>query len=166
VYGSALFVVAGADDVHGHLTGMALGGLGFGMYVAVDVALAVDVLPDPDRAGKDLAVLNIAGAYGSRSRLPSPPESCTWAARVTASCSPSPTAARSLEPHPFFRSSQFADRPDHRMVCALRHGRPQCTRRRRWSVPRLMRSRNPRLRRIGGTSSLEEGESGCPLPAA
>jgi MFS family permease len=62
VYGLGLFVVAGAHDVHGYLVGMALGGLGFGMYVAVDVALVVDVLPDPDQAAKDLGVLNIAGA--------------------------------------------------------------------------------------------------------
>jgi MFS family permease len=62
IYGIALFVIAGADDFHGYLTGMALGGLGFGMYMAVDLALVVDVLPDPDQAAKDLGVLNIAGA--------------------------------------------------------------------------------------------------------
>jgi MFS family permease len=62
VYGLALFVVAGADDVRGYLAGMALGGLGFGMYMAVDLALVVDVLPDRDQAAKDLGVLNIAGA--------------------------------------------------------------------------------------------------------
>jgi MFS family permease len=62
VYGLALFVIAGADDVHGYLLGMALGGLGFGMYMAVDLALVVDVLPDTDGAAKDLGVLNIAGS--------------------------------------------------------------------------------------------------------
>jgi MFS family permease len=62
VYGLALFVVAGAGDVRGYLIGTALGGLGFGMYMAVDLALVVDVLPDPDHAAKDLGVLNIAGA--------------------------------------------------------------------------------------------------------
>jgi len=41
---------------------MALGGLGFGMYMAVDLALVVDVLSDPMSAAKDLGVLNIAGA--------------------------------------------------------------------------------------------------------
>jgi hypothetical protein len=30
--------------------------------MAVDLALVVDVLPDPDGAAKDLGVLNIAGA--------------------------------------------------------------------------------------------------------
>jgi MFS family permease len=62
LYGVALFVVAAAHDVNGYLVGMALGGLGFGMYMAVDLALVVDVLPDPDQAAKDLGVLNIAGA--------------------------------------------------------------------------------------------------------
>ena len=41
---------------------MAIGGLGFGVYVAVDLALAVDVLPEPGTAAKDLGVINIAGA--------------------------------------------------------------------------------------------------------
>jgi MFS family permease len=62
VYGAALFVVAGATTLDVYLVGMAVGGLGFGMYMAVDLALVVDVLPDPDQAAKDLGVLNIAGA--------------------------------------------------------------------------------------------------------
>jgi MFS family permease len=62
VYGLALLVVASAGDVRGYLVGMAVGGLGFGMYMAVDLALVVDVLPDPEQAAKDLGVLNIAGA--------------------------------------------------------------------------------------------------------
>ena len=32
------------------------------MYVAVDLALVVDVLPDSDNAAKDLGVFDIAGA--------------------------------------------------------------------------------------------------------
>jgi MFS family permease len=62
VYGLGLFVVAGAHDIHGYLVGMALAGLGFGMYTAVDAALVIDVLPDRAQAAKDLGVLNIAGA--------------------------------------------------------------------------------------------------------
>ena len=58
----ALFVIAIAINFNGFLVGMALGGLGFGLYMAVDLALVVDVLPDPDTAAKDLGVLNIAGA--------------------------------------------------------------------------------------------------------
>ena len=52
IYGVALFVIAGATDVDGYLVGMAIGGLGFGMYMAVDLALVVDVLPDPDHAAQ------------------------------------------------------------------------------------------------------------------
>jgi MFS family permease len=62
VYGAALFVIATASNFNGFLVGMAISGLGFGMYVAVDLALAVDVLPDQDNAAKDLGVFNMAGA--------------------------------------------------------------------------------------------------------
>jgi MFS family permease len=62
VYGLALFVLAMASDFNGFLVGMAIGGLGFGVYTAVDLALVVDVLPDRDNAAKDLGVMNIAGA--------------------------------------------------------------------------------------------------------
>jgi MFS family permease len=62
VYGLALFVLAIASDFNGFLVGMAIGGLGFGVYTAVDLALVVDVLPDKDNAAKDLGVMNIAGA--------------------------------------------------------------------------------------------------------
>ena len=62
VYGLAMFVVAVATSFNGFLVGMAIGGLGFGMYMAVDLALVADVLPDQDQVAKDLGVLNIAGA--------------------------------------------------------------------------------------------------------
>jgi MFS family permease len=62
VYGVAMFVIAIASNFNGFLVGMAIGGLGFGIYVAVDLALVVDVLPDKDSAAKDLGVFNIAGA--------------------------------------------------------------------------------------------------------
>ena len=62
VYGLALLLVAGADDFDGYLVGMAVGGVGFGMYMAVDLALVIDVLPDNGSVAKDLGVLNIAGA--------------------------------------------------------------------------------------------------------
>jgi MFS family permease len=61
VYGLAMFTVAVAGDFNGFLVGVAISGLGFGMYVAVDLALAVDVLRDEDHA-KDLGVFNIASA--------------------------------------------------------------------------------------------------------
>ncbi len=62
VYGAALLLVALAPDLDWFLGGMALGGLGFGLYMAVDLALVADVLPGSDTAAKDLGVLNIAGA--------------------------------------------------------------------------------------------------------
>ena len=65
IYGLAMFVIAAAGDVEGFLVGMAISGLRFGMYMAVDLALVVDVLPDGDHAAKDLGVMNIAGALPS-----------------------------------------------------------------------------------------------------
>jgi MFS family permease len=62
VYGVAMFVIAIASTFNGFLVGMAIGGLGFRMYIAVDFALVVDVLPDQDKVAKDLGVLNIASA--------------------------------------------------------------------------------------------------------
>jgi MFS family permease len=41
---------------------MAISGLGFGVYLAVDLALVVDVLPGKRSTAKDLGVFNIAGA--------------------------------------------------------------------------------------------------------
>ncbi|HLM89330.1 MAG TPA: MFS transporter [Streptosporangiaceae bacterium] len=62
VYGVAMFVIAVASNFNGFLVGMAISGLGFGIYAAVDLALVVDVLPDQDNAAKDLGVFNMAGA--------------------------------------------------------------------------------------------------------
>jgi MFS family permease len=62
IYGIALFVIAAADGFNGYLLGMAISGVGFGTYMAVDLALVVDVLPEASSAAKDLGVLNIAGA--------------------------------------------------------------------------------------------------------
>jgi MFS family permease len=62
VYGVALVMIAVAGTVDAFLVGMAVGGLGFGLYMAVDLALVADVLPDGASAAKDLGVLNLAGA--------------------------------------------------------------------------------------------------------
>ena len=50
--------------VTGALVAVALGGIGFGIYLAVDQALMTQVLPSSTDAGKDLGVLNIAQAGG------------------------------------------------------------------------------------------------------
>ena len=65
VYGLAMFVIAIASTFNGFLVGMAIAGLGFGVYMAVNLALVVDVLPDKDNAAKDLGVFNIAAALPS-----------------------------------------------------------------------------------------------------
>ena len=62
VYGLALFVIAMASNFNGFLVGMAISGLGFGMYFAVDLALVLDVLPSKENAAKDLGVFNMASA--------------------------------------------------------------------------------------------------------
>lgn len=50
------------------VTGMylyaAIAGLGYGVYSSVDQALLVDVLPNKDKAGKDLGILNLATTLG------------------------------------------------------------------------------------------------------
>jgi len=53
-----------APTVAGALVAVALGGIGFGIYLAVDQALMTQVLPSSTDAGKDLGVLNIAQAGG------------------------------------------------------------------------------------------------------
>ena len=65
MYGLALFAIAIASSFNGFLVGMAISGLGFGMYMAVDLALVADVLPDKDNVAKDLGVFNIAAALPS-----------------------------------------------------------------------------------------------------
>ena len=62
VYGLAMFAVAVASNFNGFLLGLAISGLGFGIYAAVDLALVADVLPNKDNVAKDLGVFNIAGA--------------------------------------------------------------------------------------------------------
>jgi MFS family permease len=68
VAGSAvLFAIGTALLVHvsslgGFYLCEAILGVAYGVYVSVDLALVVDVLPNPDDAGKDLGVFNIASA--------------------------------------------------------------------------------------------------------
>ncbi|MCW2737518.1 MFS transporter [Nocardioides sp.] len=61
-YGVALFLIAGAQTFGGFLVGMAVSGLGFGAYLAVDLALVADVLPDAADSARDLGLFNIANA--------------------------------------------------------------------------------------------------------
>jgi MFS family permease len=61
-YGSAMILLSMASTFTVFLVAMAVSGLGFGLYFAVDLALVADVLPNPDNAAKDLGVFNYAGA--------------------------------------------------------------------------------------------------------
>ncbi|VXB79036.1 2-acyl-glycerophospho-ethanolamine acyltransferase [Microbacterium sp. 8M] len=68
VWGStALFAVGTValifiQDVGSFFVLEALMGAAYGIYVGVDLALVVDVLPNPDNSGKDLGVFNMANA--------------------------------------------------------------------------------------------------------
>jgi MFS family permease len=58
----ALVAIAFSHSFALFLAAVTLFGLGEGLYLAVDLALATDVLPDPDDAAKDMGVMNIANA--------------------------------------------------------------------------------------------------------
>lgn len=63
VYACGLAVIGFADDFQGFLWGIAIVGLGQGVYLAVDLALVSEVLPNKDGdAAKDLGIFNIASA--------------------------------------------------------------------------------------------------------
>ncbi|MET7338753.1 MFS transporter [Nonomuraea sp. NPDC005650] len=63
VYGVAMIVVATAGGWESFLIGIVVGGLALGTYLAVDLALVAQVLPnDGATAAKDLGVFNIANA--------------------------------------------------------------------------------------------------------
>jgi len=103
VYGLAMFAVAISSNFNGFLVGMAITGLGFGMYMAVDLALVADVLPDTDDTAKDLGVLNIAGALPSSIAPAIAPASWPSVAAATACCMRSPESAPSSEPSSSWR---------------------------------------------------------------
>jgi MFS family permease len=62
VFGVGLVILAFADTVGVFYLAEIIMGLAFGIYAAVDTALVVDVLPDPDKPGKDLGVMNMANS--------------------------------------------------------------------------------------------------------
>jgi predicted MFS family arabinose efflux permease len=64
---AALFAIGTAGLAHAStLTGFyiceVILGLAYGIYIGVDLALVVDVLPNPDDSAKDLGVFNLASA--------------------------------------------------------------------------------------------------------
>ena len=57
-----LVILAVAPDITTVIVAQAIIGLGAGSFLSVDLALATEVLPNPDDVAKDLGVLNIANA--------------------------------------------------------------------------------------------------------
>ena len=62
LFAVGIVMLAFVDSVTGFYVVEAVLGIAFGIYVGVDLALVVDVLPNPDDAGKDLGVFNMANA--------------------------------------------------------------------------------------------------------
>ncbi|MFF5792033.1 MFS transporter [Paeniglutamicibacter sp. NPDC012692] len=62
IFGIGLVILAQAQSVQTFYVAEVIMGLAYGVYTAVDQALVIDVLPDPEHPGKDLGVLNIANA--------------------------------------------------------------------------------------------------------
>ncbi|MDQ7876524.1 MFS transporter [Microbacterium sp. QXD-8] len=60
IFGIAFFMLSAASTVPAFLAAMAVAGIGYGAYNAVDLALVADVLPDPEDTAKDLGVFNMA----------------------------------------------------------------------------------------------------------
>lgn len=62
LFGAATYMLLHAETVTAFYLVEAVMGFAYGMYVAVDLALVLDVLPDRENAGKDLGVFNMANA--------------------------------------------------------------------------------------------------------
>jgi MFS family permease len=60
LFGVGLWIIAVADSYGTFLSGVAVAGIGHGIYVGVDLALFTDVLPDQQHdAAKDLGLVNV-----------------------------------------------------------------------------------------------------------
>jgi len=62
LFGAGLIMLGFSSDVGHFYAAEVVLGFAWGMYIAVDQALIVDVLPDAEKPGKDLGVINIANA--------------------------------------------------------------------------------------------------------
>jgi len=62
IFGIGTWMLSLADSTSGFYWAELVIGIGFGIYIAVDLALVIDVLPNPDDTAKDLGVFNIAMA--------------------------------------------------------------------------------------------------------
>ena len=111
VYGLAIFVVAVASDFNGFLVGMAISGLGFGLYMAVDLALVATCCRTRTTSPRISVFSTWPARFPSPSHQASRLSSWPSVVAVTASCSPSPAPAPSPEPQQCSPSRQFADDP-------------------------------------------------------
>ncbi|MFE6156977.1 MFS transporter [Streptomyces sp. NPDC057889] len=59
-FGVGMLILSRADTIALFYCAELVLGLGFGTYLGVDLALVIDVLPDPDNPSKDLGIFNIA----------------------------------------------------------------------------------------------------------
>jgi MFS family permease len=62
VFAIGILMLLVAKDVSHFYAVEAVLGVSYGIYVGVDLALVVDVLPNPDDSGKNLGVFNMANA--------------------------------------------------------------------------------------------------------
>ena len=62
LFAAGIVLLAHVDTITGLYVVEAVLGVAYGVYVGVDLALVVDVLPNPDDSGKDLGVFNMANA--------------------------------------------------------------------------------------------------------
>jgi MFS family permease len=62
IFAIGILMLIWANDVSHFYAVEAVLGLAYGIYVGVDLALVIDVLPNPDDSGKDLGVFNMANA--------------------------------------------------------------------------------------------------------
>ncbi|MDI2036433.1 hypothetical protein PJL15_03570 [Paenarthrobacter nitroguajacolicus] len=60
IFGIGTWMLTVADSTSGFYWAELVIGIGFGIYIAVDLALVIDVLPNPEDTAKDLGVFNIA----------------------------------------------------------------------------------------------------------
>lgn len=62
IFAAGLAVIGTASDFDRFLWGIAIVGFGQGVYLAVDLALVTQVLPNPAESAKDLGIFNLANA--------------------------------------------------------------------------------------------------------
>ena len=62
IFAVGTLVLVGVQSLGSFYLAEGVLGIGFGAYMGVDLALVIDVLPNPDDSAKDLGVLNIANA--------------------------------------------------------------------------------------------------------